>query len=81
MEPSNSGKSDGAGQTMRVVIHPEKCIGAGHCVSAADDVFGQDEDDGVVVLVQECPSADRKEAVQTAMRLCPVAAIEIRWEN
>lgn len=81
MEPPNSEASDEAGQNMRVIIHPDKCIGAGHCVSAADDIFGQDEDDGVVFLIEERPSTDRKEAVKTAVRLCPVAAIEIRLED
>jgi ferredoxin len=73
-------RTDGMARTMRVVIRPEKCIGAGHCVAAADDVFGQNEDDGIVVLLIENPSAERQAAAQNGARACPVAAIEIEWE-
>ena len=63
--------------TMRVIIHADKCIGAGHCVDAAADVFAQNEDDGVVILLVENPSVNRKAAVMDAARRCPVMAIEI----
>ena len=62
---------------IRIAIHPDKCIAAGHCVSAASDVFDQNEDDGIVVLLNANPSADQLEAVKTAARLCPTSAIEI----
>jgi len=64
--------------TFRIVIHPDKCIGAGHCVAAAPDVFGQNEDDGVVILLQECPSLERLADVENAIRLCPTGVIEVR---
>jgi ferredoxin len=62
---------------MRIIIHPEKCIAAGHCVTAADDVFGQNEDDGIAFLIQESVPSDRLEAARNAARRCPTAAIEI----
>lgn len=62
---------------IRITIHPDKCIAAGHCVSSAADVFDQNEDDGIVILLNASPSADRLEAVRTAARLCPTSAIEI----
>ena len=62
---------------IRIAIHPDKCIAAGHCVSAAADVFDQNEDDGIVILLNANPSSDRLEAVRTAARLCPTSAIEI----
>ncbi|ABE36819.1 ferredoxin-2 domain protein [Paraburkholderia xenovorans LB400] len=61
-----------------VTIHPEKCIGAGYCVEEAADVFAQDDDDGMVVLLVSNPSPERKAAVLNAARRCPVMAIEIR---
>ncbi|WP_326522884.1 ferredoxin [Sphingomonas sp.] len=62
---------------MRIVIHPDKCIGAGHCVVAAPDVFDQNEDDGIVELLETVPTEDRREAVKSAARLCPALAIEV----
>ncbi|HSV83882.1 MAG TPA: ferredoxin [Ramlibacter sp.] len=63
--------------TFRIVIHPDKCIGAGHCVAAAPDLFSQNEDDGVVMLLHECPTEDRRADVENAIRLCPTGVIEI----
>lgn len=65
---------------MKVIVHVEKCIGAGHCASVAPGVFAQGEDDGLVVLLVERPSADQHEAVRSAARLCPSLAIEIQEE-
>jgi ferredoxin len=62
---------------FRVVIHPEKCVGAGHCVAHASDVFAQDEDEGLILLKEAAPSPDRISAVREAASLCPVSAIEI----
>jgi ferredoxin len=63
--------------SIRIKVHPEKCIGAGHCVVSAGDVFSQNDDDGVVVLLNEAPSAARRDAVKAAARLCPTGAIEV----
>ena len=62
---------------IKVRIDQEKCIGAGHCVRAAADVFDQREDDGIVVLLlAETPDA-RATDLQKAERLCPAQAIRI----
>jgi ferredoxin len=62
---------------MRVIIDPEKCIAAGECVRASASVFGQDEDSGIVFLVDETPPQSLLEDVRRAARLCPAAAIVI----
>jgi len=62
---------------MRIIIHADKCIAAGHCVTAAADVFGQDEDEGIVFLIAETVPPGRLEATRNAARRCPTAAIEI----
>ena len=62
---------------LRIKIYPDKCIGAGHCVGCAPDVFTQNDDDGVVILLNEHPSPDRLEAVKAAARMCPTSAIEV----
>ena len=60
---------------MRIKVDVEKCIGAGQCVNAAPTVFAQNEDDGMVVLLDETPPADKAAGVRSAIRLCPVRAI------
>jgi ferredoxin len=62
---------------VRIVVDIDKCIGAGQCVRAADTVFSQDEDTGVVVLLEENPPEERRKAVSNAARVCPVNAITI----
>jgi ferredoxin len=61
---------------MRVVVDINKCIGAGNCL-VAPDVFDQREDDGLVVVLQEHPPADRHHEVSEAAQLCPARAITI----
>ena len=62
---------------MRVVVDVSKCVSAGQCVRAAPTVFGQDENDGMVVLLQENPDSSLTEAVHNAARWCPTSAILI----
>ncbi|MGP4086253.1 ferredoxin [Streptomyces sp. KR55] len=60
---------------MQVSLLPEQCVGAGHCVLSAPDVFGQSEDDGVVLLLDATPHAHLANAVHEAADLCPARAI------
>ena len=62
---------------IRVFVDTERCVGAGHCVRAAAEVFDQREDDGIVVLlVDEAP--DRLAPnLEKAGRLCPSQAIRL----
>lgn len=62
---------------MKVVVDEEKCVAAGQCVAAAMDVFDQREDDGIVVLLDESPSAELADDVRTAAAVCPALAIRI----
>ena len=62
---------------MRVVVDVDKCIGAGQCVRAADSIFAQNEEDGLVVLLQEVAPPELHEAARTAARWCPARAIDI----
>jgi len=60
--------------TFKVRVVERKCIGAGQCVLAAPAVFDQD-DDGIVVLLDATPPASEHEAARKAARLCPAVAI------
>lgn len=59
-------------------IHADRavCIGAGNCVLAADDVFDQDDDATVVVLVER-PGADQEAEVRHAVAQCPSGALRL----
>lgn len=61
---------------MRVTVDQDICIASGACVLACPEVFQQDED-GLVVLVQSEPASELDEAVREAMAACPAAVIEI----
>ncbi|MFI9486628.1 ferredoxin [Promicromonospora sp. NPDC052451] len=60
---------------MRVTVDEDRCCGAGTCVLVAPDVFDQRDEDGIVVLLDETPGADRHDAVREAASVCPAAAI------
>ena len=61
---------------MRVRVDLDRCQGYGNCVVTAPDVFDL-SDDGLVVLLEEHPSAERAEDVLNAAKLCPVQAIAV----
>ncbi|MQY20116.1 ferredoxin [Nocardia macrotermitis] len=62
---------------MKVVVDQDKCVGSGQCVMLSEAVFDQRDEDGVVVLLQENPTADQHEAVRESARVCPALAIEV----
>lgn len=62
---------------MKITIDKSKCIAAGQCVLKAPAVFDQNEDDGIVVLITDSPTAEAEQAVRLAARVCPAEAITI----
>lgn len=66
--------------TMKVHANRDVCIGAGQCVLAAEDVFDQD-DLGIVVLLDESPPIDIHEHVREAAKFCPVKAITLQEDE
>jgi ferredoxin len=62
---------------MKVIIDQDKCVASGQCVLAADDVFDQRDEDGMVVLLDANPPADRLADVRLAAAVCPALAITI----
>lgn len=61
---------------MRIRVDVDACVGGGQCVVAAEDVFDQD-DDGLVLVLQSTPDEGRADAVRMAARLCPARAITV----
>jgi ferredoxin len=64
------------GPTVRIQADRDICIGAGNCVLAAEEVFDQD-DDAIVVVLEERPSADQEPAVRNAVAQCPSGALSL----
>jgi len=62
---------------MRVTVDQDKCVGSGQCVLAAETVFDQREEDGIVVLLTDSPSAEVAGDVRQAAAVCPALAITV----
>jgi len=60
---------------VRVTVDGERCVGSGHCVDFAPQVFRQGKDGASSVIEQ--PSAEQEADVREAWDACPVMAIEI----
>jgi ferredoxin len=52
------------------------CIQSGNCVMISDDLFDQDDDGIVVVLVGEVPE-DEQDNAREAVKMCPSQALQI----
>ena len=63
---------------LKVSIDRGKCVGSGNCVYIAPDIFSQDDDDGMVILLTERLDASLSEAVAEAARQCPSMAIQLK---
>jgi len=59
----------------RVEIDRSKCAGAGMCTLNAPKVFDQDDEDGLVVVLDPEPPEEQHNAVRDAVRLCPNSVI------
>jgi ferredoxin len=66
---------------MQVTIDVERCCSAGHCTVIAPGVFDQNDDDGVVVLLDPRPPASLQTAVRNAARRCPSQAISLELDD
>lgn len=62
---------------LKVSIDREKCVGSGNCVYVAPEVFSQDDDDGIVILLTDRPAENLDAAVLEAERQCPSMAIRV----
>ncbi|HYS37544.1 MAG TPA: (4Fe-4S)-binding protein [Pseudonocardiaceae bacterium] len=61
---------------MRVTADRDVCIGAGLCALTAPGVFDQD-DDGLVKVLQADPGGDDRSAAREAGHVCPSGAVQI----
>ena len=64
---------------MKVHADRDVCIQAGNCVMVADNLFDQDDEGIVVVLVDDIP-VDEEDRAREAVRLCPSQALTIKQD-
>jgi Ferredoxin len=62
---------------MRINADRDVCIGSGNCVMALPAVFDQD-DDGLVKLLDPTPDASLEDQVRGAVRRCPSGALSLQ---
>ncbi|MDT5016654.1 MAG: hypothetical protein QOD39_2814 [Mycobacterium sp.] len=63
---------------MKVAVDQDKCVSSGQCVLNAGDIFGQRDDDGVVMLLNDSPAGEQSENARKAAAACPALAIDIQ---
>lgn len=63
---------------MLVSVDPEKCCSSGLCALSVPEVFGQDEEECVVLVLVPEPPAALHDRVRAAARRCPTGTIEVR---
>lgn len=61
---------------MRVITERDRCVGSGQCALLSPQVFDQDDDGLVVVLVEE-PAESLRSGVAQAADLCPSRSIRV----
>lgn len=59
---------------MKITVKDDACVGSGQCALVASSLFDQD-DNGIVVLLNAQPSSSEEAAAQKAASLCPARAI------
>ncbi|MDE0150302.1 MAG: ferredoxin [Rhodospirillaceae bacterium] len=62
---------------LKIIVDRDKCVGSGECVFTAPEVFDQDEDDGIVVLLTDTPEEALWDSARQAARQCPANAIRV----
>lgn len=61
---------------MRITVQKDACVGSGQCSLVAGSLFDQD-DDGIVMLINSQPAAAEEPAAKKAASLCPSRAISV----
>ncbi|MFJ6748500.1 MULTISPECIES: ferredoxin [unclassified Streptomyces] len=62
---------------ITVDVDEDRCCGAGQCALIAPEVFGQREEDGIVILLDATPPEEQHPAVRESAAVCPAGAIRL----
>jgi ferredoxin len=63
--------------SIRVIVDESRCVGSGMCLFTEPAVFDQDEETGIVIVLDENSSADLLTTLQRAVEGCPGQAIRL----
>ncbi|MDT9682754.1 ferredoxin [Streptomyces sp. TRM76323] len=66
---------------MDVHADRDRCLGAGMCALTAPQVFDQDEEEGLVLLLDARPPREQHAAVRLAAGVCPAAALTVTGQG
>jgi ferredoxin len=61
---------------MKVSVNFDVCASTGACMQVAPEVF-EVRSDGYLYILQEEPAEELRDKVQTAVDMCPTAAITL----
>lgn len=61
---------------MIITVKKDACVGSGQCALVAGSLFDQD-DNGLVMLINSEPAAAEELAAKKAASLCPARAISV----
>ncbi|MFE9399233.1 ferredoxin [Streptomyces flavidovirens] len=64
-------------EPLRLSVDRDRCVGAGMCALTAPEVFDQDDEEGMVVLLHPEPAPEHRTAARMAVGLCPAGAIAL----
>lgn len=56
-------------------VDRDRCVGAGNCVLTLPQVFDQDDEEGLVVVLDPAPPPEVAGLLARAVQLCPSGAI------
>jgi ferredoxin len=65
---------------MHVTADRSTCATSSLCVYAVPQVFDQDEDEGLVMVIEPFPASALHQAVRRAAWACPTGSIKIHDE-
>ncbi|MCH0541756.1 ferredoxin [Streptomyces sp. MUM 203J] len=66
---------------MDIRIDRDRCVGAGMCALTAPAVFEQEQEEGLVLLLDHRPPHDQHTAARLAAGLCPASAVTVREQG
>ncbi|MEU4200021.1 ferredoxin [Streptomyces sp. NPDC045470] len=64
-------------EPLRLGADRDRCVGAGMCALTAPGVFDQDDEEGLVVVLDAAPAPGHRAAARMAAGLCPAGAITV----
>jgi ferredoxin len=62
---------------MKVVVNYDLCESNARCMKVAPTVFEVRDEDDKMYIINEHPGEELREAVESAVRLCPKQALSI----